>query len=64
MPEDPYDEVPSRLLSLFTSPVIKRNDIVYPGFVEKDTQIENIGVFSRPIPRMHCVRVPGGLARC
>ena len=50
MPEDPYDEVPSRLLSLFTSPVIKRSDIVYPGFVGKDTQIENIGVFSRPIP--------------
>ena len=49
MPEDPYNEVPSRLFSLFTSPVIKMDDIVYPSFVGEDTQIENTGVFSRPI---------------
>ena len=50
MPEDLYNEVPSRLLSLFTSPVIKRNDIVYPDFVGENAQIGNIGDFSRPIP--------------
>ena len=50
MPKDLYNEVPSRLLSLFTSPVIKRNDIVYPDFVGENAQIENIGEFSRPIP--------------
>ena len=50
MPKDLYNEVPSRLLSLFTSPVIKRNDIVYPDFVGENAQIGNIGDFSRPIP--------------
>ena len=35
MPNDLHDEVPSRLLSLFTSPVIGRDGIVYPDFVEK-----------------------------
>ncbi len=50
MPKDLYNKVPSRLLSLFTSPVIKGNDIVYPTFVGEDAQIENIGEFSRPIP--------------
>lgn len=49
MPEDPHSEVHSRLLSLFTSPVIKRDDIVYPSFVGEDPQIGNTGVFSRPI---------------
>ena len=50
MPKDLYNEVPGRLLSLFTSPVIRRDDIVYPSFVGEDAQIENIGAFSRPIP--------------
>ena len=50
MPKDLYNEVPSRLLSLFTYPVIKMNDRVYPDFVGEDTPIENIGEFSRPIP--------------
>ena len=50
MPKDLYNEVPGRLLSLFTSPVIGRDDIVYPDFVGEDVQIENIGTFSRPIP--------------
>ena len=54
MPNDLHDEVPSRLLSLFASPVIKRDDIVYPDFVEKNVPIEdigNIGVFRDPIPQ-------------
>ena len=50
MPKDLYNEVPNRMLSLFTSPVIKRDNIVYPSFVGEDTQIENIFAFSRPIP--------------
>ena len=50
MPQDLYNEVPSRLLSLFTSPVIKRNDIIYPDFVGENAPIGNIGDFSRPIP--------------
>ena len=53
MPNDLHDEVPSRLLSLFTSPVIGRDDIVYPSFVDEkgDAPIEEIGVFRNPIPR-------------
>ena len=54
MLDDPHDEVPSRLLSLFTSPVIKRDDIVYPDFVGEDVNVPmggNIGVFEDPIPR-------------
>ena len=49
MPAAPHNEVPSRLISLFTSPIIKTDDMVYPGFVGEDPQIENTGVFSRPI---------------
>ena len=53
MPNDLHDEVPDRLLSLFSSPVIGRDDIVYPDFVKKDVDvpIESIGVFRDPIPR-------------
>ena len=51
MPDDPHSEVPDRLLSLFTSPVIKTDDIFYPKFIEEDARIENIGVFRDPIPR-------------
>ena len=50
MPNDRHDEVPSRLLSLFMSPVIKDDNIVYPDFVEEDTSIANIGEFREPIP--------------
>ena len=50
MPNDLHKEVPNRLLSLFTSPVIRKDDIVYPDFFEKDVSIESIGVFSDPIP--------------
>ena len=53
MPNDPHDEVPSRLLSLFTSPVIGRDDIVYPDFVGEDVNVRigDIGIFEDPIPR-------------
>ena len=51
MPNDYHDEVPARLLSLFTSPVIRRNDIVYPDFVGEGVPIENIGKFRDPIPQ-------------
>ena len=51
MPNDLHDEVPTRLLSLFTSPVIKKDDIVYPDFVGENAPIESIGVFRDPIPR-------------
>ena len=50
MPNDFHDEVPSRLRSLFTSPVIKRDNIVYPDFVGEDDPSE-IGVFRDTIPR-------------
>ena len=50
MPNDRHDEVPSRLQSLFTSPVIKDDNIVYPEFVGEEVPIENIGVFRDPIP--------------
>lgn len=51
MPNDRHGEVPDRLLSLFTSPVIGRDDIVYPSFVGEDVKvpIENIGEFRNPI---------------
>ena len=32
MPDDTFEEIPDRLLSLFTSPVIQREDITYPVF--------------------------------
>ena len=53
MPNDSHDEVPDRLLSLFTSPVIGRGGIVYPDFIgeDVDVQIENIGEFRDPIPK-------------
>ena len=53
MPNDLHDAVPNRLLSLFKSPVIGKDDIVYPSFVEKDANgsIEDIGKFRNPIPR-------------
>ena len=50
MPNDLHNEVPNRLLSLFTSPVIKKDDIVYPDFIGEDAP-ESIGVFKDPIPR-------------
>ena len=50
MPNDHHEEVPSRLLSLFTSPVIEMDHNGYPDFVGKDAQIEDIGVFEDPIP--------------
>ena len=51
MPNDRHDEVPARLLSLFTSPVIGRDDIVYPDFGREIAQIEDSGVFKNPIPQ-------------
>ena len=51
MPNDPHDEVPDRLLSLFTSPVIKHDNIVYPDFDREVARIEDTGVFRNPIPR-------------
>jgi hypothetical protein len=53
MPNDLHDEVPSRLLSLFKSPVIGRDDIVYPDFVGEDVDVplDSIGEFRDPIPR-------------
>lgn len=53
MPKDLHDEVPARLLSLFRSPVIGKDDIVYPSFVDEDGDIpfESIGEFRNPIPR-------------
>ena len=51
MPNDYHDEVPDRLLSLFTFPVIRGNDIVYPDFIGEDVSIENIGKFRDPIPQ-------------
>ena len=50
MPNDLHDEVPDRLQSLFTSPVIEKDLNGYPGFVGKDVPIEKIGVFRDPIP--------------
>ena len=49
MPDDTFNEIPARLLSLFTSPVIYRDDITYPDFVGEGTSIEEIGEFTRPI---------------
>ena len=53
MPNAPHDEVPDRLLSLFTSPVIEKGNIVYPDFVGEDVDvpIDSIGEFRDPIPR-------------
>ena len=51
MPNDRHDEVPDRLLSLFTSPVIRPEPEVYPDFVGDSVPIESIGVFRDPIPR-------------
>ena len=51
MPNDLHNKVPSRLLSLFTSPVIQNDDIVYPDFNKKNVPIKSIGVFRDPIPR-------------
>ena len=53
MPNDPHSEVPGRLLSLFTSPVIKKDNIVYPDFVGEDVDVpmNSIGEFRYPIPR-------------
>lgn len=50
MPNDLHDEVPDRLLSLFTSPVIEKEHNGYPDSVGKDIPIEEIGVFRDPIP--------------
>ena len=48
----PMMRSPSRLLSLFTSPVIGRDDIVYPDFVGEDVDVplDSIGEFRDPIP--------------
>ena len=51
MPNDPHNEVPDRLLSLFTSPVIRPEPNVYPDFVREKASIESIGVFRNLIPR-------------
>ena len=53
MPNDLHDEVPGRLLSLFRSPVIGKDNIIYPSFVDEDEDIliESIGEFRNPIPR-------------
>ena len=51
MPNDRHDEVPDRLLSLFTSPVIRPGPKGYPGFVGNSVPIESIGKFRNPIPR-------------
>lgn len=53
MPNDSPNEVPGRLLSLFTSPVIKKDSIVYPDFVGEDVNVPigDIGEFRNPIPR-------------
>ena len=51
MPKDLHDEVPDRLLSLFKSPVIGRDDIVYPDFVGEGAPLKEIGVFGDPIPQ-------------
>ena len=51
MPNDYHSEVPDRLLSLFTSPVIRGHDIVYPDFIGEGVPIEKIGKFEDPIPR-------------
>ena len=49
MPDDTFEEIPARFLSLFTSPVIHRDDITYPDFVGESVSIEKIGKFTRPI---------------
>jgi hypothetical protein len=49
MPDDTFEEIPARFLSLFTSPVIQRDDIRYPDFAENGASIEEIGEFTRPI---------------
>lgn len=48
MPDETFAEIPARFLSLFTSPVIQRDDIKYPDFVGEDVSIEKIGEFTRP----------------
>ena len=50
MPNDLHNEVPSRLLSLFTSPVIRPEPSIYPDFVGNSVSIESIGKFKNPIP--------------
>lgn len=49
MPDNTFEEIPARFLSLFTSPVIHRDNITYPDFVGEDVSIEKIGKFTRPI---------------
>lgn len=49
MPDGTFGEIPDRFLSLFTSPVIHREDITYPDFVGEEASIEEIGKFTRPI---------------
>lgn len=49
MPDDTFEEIPDRFLSLFTSPVIHRDDIRYPNFVGEGVSTEKIGKFTRPI---------------
>ena len=48
--DDPHDEVPSRLLSLFTYPQLSKGMILSdPDFVGEDVNVPigNIGVFAR-----------------
>lgn len=49
MPGDTFEEISARFLSLFTSPVIHRDDIRYPDFVGEGVSTEKIGKFTRPI---------------
>lgn len=49
VPDETFEEIPDRFLSLFTSPVIQRDDITYPDFAGEGTSIEKIGEFTRPI---------------
>lgn len=50
MPNVLHEEVPNRLKTLFTSPVIDKERNGYPDSVGKDIPIEKIGEFRDPIP--------------
>ena len=50
MPDDTFQDIPARFLSLFTSPVIQKDDITYPDFAGEGAAVEKIGEFTRPIP--------------
>ena len=46
----PPNEVSDRLLSLFSSPLIEKDDILYPDFVGDRVLNEDIGIFCHPVP--------------